>query len=71
MKKIVVEKCLLPLCQRGAATTRGLCPSHYNAAAQMVHRKQTTWEQLEKKGKVKSALTSVKYTYVKDYFLGE
>ena len=71
MTKIQAEKCLVPQCQRASMTCRGLCISHYNAAAQMVHRKQTTWAELEEKGKVKSALTNVSYSYVKNYFLGD
>lgn len=69
--KIQAEKCLVPQCKKPNATARGLCLVHYNNAAQIVHRKQTTWEELERKGKVKIAKSNIKYSYVKDYFLGD
>ena len=58
---------LCPCCGK-AARSRGVCHPTYTAAKRMIMRGETTWEQLERAGKVKpttrykSRLTkSVKY----------
>lgn len=50
----IYEICMFPDpdCPR-PASVRGLCHTHYMCAAQLVSRKQTSWKELEKTGKVK------------------
>lgn len=48
MKK---SKCLKPNCGR-ESKSRGLCLKDYKAAAKLIKAGETTWEKLEKAGKV-------------------
>lgn len=43
--------CLRPECER-AVRTRGLCHVCYQSASKLVRVKTTSWEKLEKSGKV-------------------
>jgi len=47
--------CLYPNCQskQPLGRARGLCNTHYQAAYLLVKKGRTTWEDLEKRGKVK------------------
>ena len=57
--------CIVPECNT-IATTRGNCDTHYQQAHRLVRDKKTTWEELEKNGKVKSSNRSKKS---EDWFL--
>lgn len=46
------QKCLVPFCDNRTIHIRGLCKTCYLTMAQMVHRKKTTYERLEKDGKI-------------------
>lgn len=47
--------CLFPKCAK-PVVRRGLCDTHYSTAAQMIHRKKTTWEKLIREGKATAEL---------------
>lgn len=47
-----MKHCQFPKCPETRIFSRDLCQRHYNYAAQLVHRKQTTWAKLESLGTV-------------------
>ena len=49
------EKCLYDKCQ-SKEHSRGLCCKHYNRVMVFIKKGLTTWEELEKKGKVRHKL---------------
>ena len=53
--------CLNPECKI-EARVRGLCDSCYNAAGRLVREEKTSWEKLEKAGKVRPHKTKTKRT---------
>ena len=59
------NKCLRPDCTR-PARCRGLCPNDYQVALKMVQKGETTWKELEKKGKVRP---KTERATVKNWFL--
>jgi hypothetical protein len=62
------DSCLFPDCPR-PVNCRGLCHTHYSTVAQMVHRKKTTWAQLEADGKVtKPTGQRGRPPHVREYF---
>lgn len=67
MRANVNQKCLVPEC-KNIAVTRGLCNSCYSYARKLVSRKQATWEQLEKNGKI---LPKNSQDFKMKWFLGE
>lgn len=67
--KLKKPKCRFPGCQN-TPVTRENCPTHYRAVAQMVHRKQTTWEEQERCGRVGPANQQRgRKPVVRDYYL--
>lgn len=47
---------MVPECKR-TAKTRGMCENCYAGAARKVREKQTTWEELERLGLCRQAIT--------------
>ena len=75
MKKIkdegpILGVCIVPDCRR-ASYCRGICHSHYNSATKLIERKQTTWDKLEKSGKVEPTHNRKGYGKNQAYFLGD
>lgn len=53
----VRSRCRVPHCGRDAHC-RGLCPSHYQTAYQLVANEIVTWEELERRGKVEPVFSA-------------
>lgn len=62
--------CLFPTCERTQIYARGLCQTCYAAAAQLVSRGKTTWDDLEESGKVLPKRRGV-YHPRQQWFLGD
>lgn len=62
------KSCLYPGCT-SSPITRGLCKIHYQYAYRLVQGGKTTWEQLEKEGKV--APKSKKVEEITNWFLND
>lgn len=58
--------CLVPKCKT-ESKTRGLCATHYMYAHRLVARGKTSWEQLEREGKVLASHSNP--NPIKDWFL--
>lgn len=50
-EKLARGQCVYPECEKGIAS-RGLCQKHYANVLRLIHRKITTWEELQKQGKI-------------------
>lgn len=51
-KKSDEVKCIVPDCDANRSYGRGLCVTHYGSIHHMIRRGITTWDDLEKRGKV-------------------
>ena len=65
--------CIFPECEDEGWYSRGLCRKHYMIASGMVWRRQTTWQDMERKGLVKKANRPGRHkgSKTQDYFLGK
>ncbi len=71
-KKEAKSLCLAPSCSH-KVTTRGLCAAHYAFAYRLVKEGKTTWEKLEKRGRITPPLRRGPKAsqHLEDYFLGK
>ncbi len=58
-----VVRCRRPDCGRDSAC-RGLCPTCYRVAHQLVSERLTTWEELEKHGKAERSRRTAKVWFL-------
>jgi hypothetical protein len=65
-----VNDCLFPKC-KNSIHSRGLCSAHYHTASRQVANGMTTWEKLERSGKVKVAAKRGRKPKVRNHFLGK
>ncbi len=63
-------ECLYPDCKSTEHRARGLCIRHYQALAQLVHRGQATWDDLERRGKIRPVGDRTAYQQIKQWALG-
>lgn len=67
---VSAHSCKFPDCEK-KANARGLCDVHYTHAYLMVKRKKTTWDKLEKAGKVNPKIEKPAKPTFKDWLLGK
>ena len=62
-------KCIVPDCDANRHYGRGLCNTHYMSVFQIVKRGFTTWDDLERRGKILPPHQKNRYSLIKDWAL--